>query len=859
MEVDRWQRVERVLDAAFETDPDDWQALLEQQCGDDRELRREVETLLGLSSGGARFFDSPPAAAAAALLAETTGPPVADQYEGRRIGAYRIVRQLGQGGMSRVYLAERADGAFTELVAIKLLRPGLDSDIDRARIRAERQILASLNHPNIARLFDGGVTDDGLPYLVLEYVDGQPIDRYCDERRLGARQRLELFLTAANATQYAHRNLIIHRDLKPSNVLVTTDGNVKLLDFGLAKLLAPNADSPDAPLTRTGHRWMTPEYAAPEQIHNAPASTLTDVYQLGAMLYHLLAGRAPFRVRGDGSLHELERAILHDDPPPPSSIVRISRDLDAIVLKALRKVPDHRYDSVQALADDVRRYLSGHAVLARRASAAYRARRFAGRHAWGIAAVSTIVVLLVAYAVMLTIQRARVDDALARATRGAERAEQVSDFMLGLFEASERGKAFSDTVTARALVERGLARARESSGQPEVQAQMLDVVGQLQLQLGYHDQARRLFEDALVIRRRVLGNEHVDVAASLSNLARAYHQGGQHAEAIRLYRSALAIQKPALGSAHVLTLESTFWLANSLHAAGDFPAASSLFDDWLRAVMAIPPKLRAARADQLVRLSQLLQLRGDLQGAERVANEAVSTYRAMYGDRHPNVGGALHRLGTVQRSAGKLDESERTLRESVDRLREVYPDGHPQLAIALRGLALTFHQQKRLDDAEAAYRNVLAMYQKFNGPGHVFVGNAFEDLGRVALARGDFASAEEHFRQCTTIYRASMGPDNLLTVRAGIALGEALLGKGALGEAEPLLRRGFAAFKDRRMPGVLGEVPRREAIAALVRLYEAKRQLDDVAWYRALLESSSSSMTVIPSRPRAREAGRAAP
>ena len=310
--------VQAVLDAVLTCEPTQWPAVLDEACSGDAELRREVERLLARLDTASRFLDSPPGAIAAALIAEEReleGRLAADSFTGRRIGAYRIDRELGRGGMSRVFLAERADGEFEQQVAVKLLRPGLDSDLDLARLRAERQILATLNHPNIARLLDGGVTEEGLPYLVMEYIDGQPLDRHCEERRLSVRQRLELFQTVAEATEYAHRNLVVHRDLKPSNILVTATGTVKLLDFGLAKLL--QSDSRTAtPATRAGHGWMTPEYAAPEQIRGTGVNTVTDVYQLGVVLYELLTGRLPFAHHG--SLFELQTAILEEEPALPS-------------------------------------------------------------------------------------------------------------------------------------------------------------------------------------------------------------------------------------------------------------------------------------------------------------------------------------------------------------------------------------------------------------------------------------------------------------------------------------------------------------------------------------------------------------
>ena len=382
MDPDRWRVIERVLDEALAHEPEQWPAVLDETCSNDPELRSEVESLLRRTSSAQSFLDSPPFVIAAAIVAESKNGGEDANAAGRRVGVYRLIKEIGRGGMSRVFLAERADGQFEQRVAIKLLRPGLDSELDQARFRAERQILAALSHPNIARLFDGGLADDGVPYLVLEYVEGKPINLYCEERKLSAAERLELFSPVLDAAQYAHRNLVVHRDIKPSNILVTAEGDVKLLDFGLAKLLEPTSD--DESLTQTGQRWMTPEYAAPEQVRADSVTTLTDVYQLGAVLYELLTGGPPFGRRSRG-LHELEGAILDHEPRPPSSAASTRKelrgDVDAILLKALRKEPERRYSSAAAFREDVEKFLNGQPVRARADSALYRFRKFVRRNA----------------------------------------------------------------------------------------------------------------------------------------------------------------------------------------------------------------------------------------------------------------------------------------------------------------------------------------------------------------------------------------------------------------------------------------------------------------------------------------------
>lgn len=406
MNPERWQRIDALLDSALDLPVGDRAAFLASACGDDAELRTEVGALLAACENPALFPDGCAANFAAPLVdAAEDAARAPEPRVTERIGAYRIIRELGRGGMGAVYLAERDDGEFEHRVAIKLMRFGLGADpLHLRRFRKERQILARLEHPHIARLLDGGVTADGQPFFVMEYVDGQPIDRYCNDRHLPVDARLAVFLTACDAVAHAHRHGVVHRDLKPSNILVTADGELKLLDFGIARLIAAEAaDEGGAALTRTGERLLTPEYASPEQIRGTPISETTDVYALGVLCYELLTGRRPYP-RAGRTPHELEDAILTEEPTRPSTAIslevttapeqiglerrvspeqlrrRLRGDLDAIVLQTLRKDPAHRYASAADLAADLRRHLEGLPIQARAESRAYRLRRFARRH-----------------------------------------------------------------------------------------------------------------------------------------------------------------------------------------------------------------------------------------------------------------------------------------------------------------------------------------------------------------------------------------------------------------------------------------------------------------------------------------------
>jgi len=513
----RLERVIALFEQALSAPHEERAEFVQRVSGDDTALRRELESLLDAEASAAEYFDDladgAVAPAYAALVHEAaTGP----RWEGRRVGAYRLVREIGRGGMSRVFLAERSDGEFERQVALKLMRPGFDSDLDVRRFRAERQILASLDHPHIARLLDGEVTEDGLPYLVLEYIDGVPVDRYCRARALSPRRRLELFVTIADAVDYAHRHAVVHRDLKPSNILVTADGTVKLLDFGVAKLLeqpAPGA----RPTTRTGQRWMTPEYAAPEQIRGTPVTPRTDVYQLGAALYELLAGRTPFGHCG-ATIHELERAVLEREPDALGGT--LGGDLDAIVCKALRKRPEERYASASEFADDVRRHLTGHPVQARRRTFGYLTRRFVHRNRLRLAVAAGIALVLVTAVTAVGVEEKRSRRALAELASRAGIADSVPTFVNELLALSSADRIM-DTSAARALVQRGLVYARASSRQPQRQAQILEAAGNVQAKLREYDSAFALLQEALVIRRRLADRQRVADRARASGSSMA--------------------------------------------------------------------------------------------------------------------------------------------------------------------------------------------------------------------------------------------------------------------------------------------------------------------------------------------------
>jgi serine/threonine-protein kinase len=667
----RWTDVEALFEEALKQPSDQRDRWLDAAC-DDPGLRQSVDRLLTAHerSGG--------------ILDESLFPPshepvetMAEDQVGRRIGPYRPMRLLGRGGMGSVYLAERADGQFERQVALKLLRTGFDSDEHVRRFLAERQILATLTHPNIARLLDGGVTDEGKPFFVMEYVEGEPLNQYCDSHQLSVRERLELVIPVCEAVQDAHRSPVVHRDLKPSNILVTEDGTVKLLDFGIAKLLNPEAlPSHAAPATGTGVLPMTPAYASPEQVRSESITTSSDVYQLGVLLYELVTGHRPYHLRGR-TPSEIEQIICEKDPSQPSTAVtdmdeacpediararnaspdRLQRqlrgDIDTIVLKALRKEPSRRYPSAEQLADDLRNYLSGRPITARTNSWTYRGRKFLQRHRWGVAGAALILFLTVGSAAALMRQNHRIAEERDRAQIERMKTEHVQAFLIALFGNAWQGVAGADSVAVRSSLDDGVHRLQQRlADQPEIRAEMLSAVAGVYRRLGDSAAAQPLLEDALDTHRSL---EHAgEVASLLLQLAEIHPQPGR-AEA--LYREALAIRQTRHDDGHIAVAEVRKKLAQRLESTGRDSAALRLYEQAAPVYRRTMGEGHTQTASLLTRLGTLYQERGDYASAEPMLRDAFAIHQRLDGTESARAQRVLKRLIRLYEDWGRPDRA----------------------------------------------------------------------------------------------------------------------------------------------------------------------------------------------------------
>jgi eukaryotic-like serine/threonine-protein kinase len=703
---------------------------------------------------------------------------------GDRIGPYRVQRTLGSGGMGEVYLAERADAQFEQHVAIKVVHGGALAVAMHSRLKLERQILAQLDHPNIAHLLDGGALPDGSAYIVMEYVDGAAIDVFCDSNRLDINARLRLFQTVCAAVHYAHQNLIVHRDLKPSNILVTAAGVPKLLDFGIAKLLDDRqAARHTLAVTQADIRIMTPDHASPEQVRGQAITTSSDVYVLGVLLYKLLCGTSPFFI-SSMRLSEIERAICEKDPPPPSQMVggeesaesisvaeargstvkRLMRglagDLDNIVLMAMRKEPERRYSSAEQMAGDIQRYLDGKPVIARRDTVSYRTSKFVKRHWLPVSAAAAAALMIIAFSITTYVQsvriaaeRDRVEQQREVAEHERARAEEVSSFLVNLFKLSDPGENRGNQVTAREILDSGAKRLRAGlQDQPATKAALLSTVGSVYDSLGQFRDALPLLDESLQLQAESHDSSRVD---TLLELGRARIGAGNLPAAEAPLQEALRLAQRDAGAMSVATGHSLWSLGMLRFEQGQIGEAKDLY---LRS-LDILDKSRAPQTDVSAVLSDLAKvyvLEQQWELAKQTHERALEIDRRVLGDDDPRVAFRLHNLAIVAQNMGDLKLAETLYLDALKRQEHIYGDRHPETASAKGNYGLLLQREGRLSEAEPLLRGALESRLSLYGPNHFMVGYARVSLAILLHDKGDLASSESEFRQALAVYDNSL-------------------------------------------------------------------------------------------------------
>ncbi|MDH3284438.1 MAG: serine/threonine-protein kinase [Acidobacteriota bacterium] len=822
MGTERFRRIEEIFSQALERPREERGPFVDDACKGDDELRREVLSLLAADESASGFMDRPAVEHGVRVSQDRTKGGTVEE----RIGPYRLLRKIGEGGMSEVYLAVRADDEYQKRVAIKLIRQDLDREDLLRRFRMERQILAGLDHPNIATLFDGGSTDDGLPYFVMEFIEGVPIDEYCDRNALTVRERLGLFRSVCAAVQYAHQNLIVHRDIKTSNILVTQDGLPKLLDFGIAKLLNPDQFAQQAEYTATWARPMTPRYASPEQMQGGLVGTPSDVYSLGVMLYKLLTGHLPYRFEGV-PVTEFGRLIIEQEPErlataversetstssersdsapitlesvsrarrtPPVQLKRqLSGDLDNIVLMAIRKEPQRRYASVDQFADDVRRFLDGLPVIARKDTFGYRASRFMRRNGLAVAGVATILLLIVGFGATMAIQASRIAKERDQARVERDRATEVVKFMIeDVFEVPDPFQARGENLTALELLDRGASKTEQLNEQPEVQATLMAAIGEVYRNLGFFDRAEPLLTKALQIRRGLFGEEHLSVSDSYHGLGMLRIERGEFDEAERILRKASDVRRSLLSADDPAVIESLLDLGVVLRRAGRPAEAEEIYRE-ARATLESDPDRLDEMAEVGNNLAAAVLDQGNFAEAEELFGEALRIRRQIMGPAHPEIAKNLSNLGVCLGMQGKYDDAEPLLREALSMSREVLPDAHPSLVENLNNLGRLLQFKGDLDAAAPLYDEAVSIQRSLVGDEHPKLAEVIVNLAALQQSRGDLALAEDLVREAIAIRRTSLGRKHSKVGFAMVRLGDILLSQERVGEAETVFREALA-------------------------------------------------------------------
>jgi serine/threonine protein kinase len=685
------------------------------------------------------------------------------------IGPYILIKKLGEGGMGQVWLAEQTVPVKRQ-VALKLIKGGMYDSAVMQRFESERQSLAVMNHPAIAKVFDAGSTKVGQPYFVMEFVDGPPITRYCDNKKLKIRERLELFIKVCEGVQHAHQKAVIHRDLKPSNVLVVeVDGKPvpRIIDFGIAKAISSQPGADQTLFTQMGALVGTPGFMSPEQAdpNVSDVDTRTDVYSLGVLLYVMLTGMLPFDLDGGKKkpIDEVLRQLREEDPPSPSSKVSTERDtataaaagrgtepgqlakllrgdLDWITMKAVEKDRARRYGSPSELAADIERYLEHLPVVARPASAGYRIKMYALRHRVGVGVAVGAAAMLVAFAVMQAVE-------LRRITRERDRANRITGFMTGMFKVSDPSEARGNSITAREILDKASSDIDTGLAQdPELQARLMYTMGNVYLSLGLDSRAQSLLERAMDIQQRSLGPEQMETLETAASLANAMRFQGHYPDAEKLERRTLEIQRHTLGMQHRDTLNTTGDLAATLYSEGHFPEA------------------------------------------EKLQRDTLELRRRLLGPQHPETLASMRDLSVTFRKQGHFSDAEQLQREALDiQLRILGPD-HPDTLRTMNSLANTILQEAHFPEADKLYRQVLETQRKVHGPEHPDTLTAMGNLANALSEEGHFAEAVKLQRETLEIDSRVLGPEHPQTLRAMENLSFSLGNDNRLAEAEKMQR-----------------------------------------------------------------------
>lgn len=694
-------RAQELFLEAHALDPNTRSQFVTDACSGNRSLLEEVNSLLTAANASDGCFERLSGRVGLSALPEE--PPLMPAH--KTLGAWRLQRLIGQGGMGSVYLANRADGQFEQLAALKILPVGLAHAQARARFLLERQILARLVHDNIARLLDGGISDDGVPYFVMDYVEGAAIDVYCERKRLGVADRLRLVLNVADAVQYAHRNLVVHRDLKPSNVLVQEDGRVRLVDFGIATLLEPGTGQ--ANLTQQTHRPATPGFASPEMLRGDVVDVTTDVYSIGALLYVLLTNKLPLSYGGLSLAAMLDHAATAVAPPASHHNPTLDPDIDAIVAKALAKQPGERYASVESLATDIRNWLDGIPVTAKPPSPLHLARKFVSRHRLGVSFAAFAILALAGLTGIATYSAINTERKALGIALQRDQAEQTTEFLVSIFDSANPGRTAAD-LTAREIL--NTARQRigvELADQPELKVELLKTMSNVYWKISLTDELRETLETERELRAELNGVDDSEYADFLIRWSRLEDMAGNYDRAQQYAQEALAISQ----------------------RHGD----------------------RIAEAEGHRRIGRMLHLKGDYESADAGYRKSLEIYRDELGSDSLEADSVRYNLATLLNHMQEYEQSLGLLEQVLETRRQHYPEDHGEFSEVFTAMGSVLNGLGRHDEATEIYERAFAMNERLFGPDNANNYFVVNGLGKVAELKGDYATAAIHYKEAVRL------------------------------------------------------------------------------------------------------------
>lgn len=848
MNQDRLNKIRELFDKASNLNAVEREVFLNQECANELELKKEILSLLDSLENTKDFLEE------ALTIVEQNKNNFTDPYIDKQIGNYLIDGEAGVGGMGIVYTGRRNDKEFEQKVAIKILKHGITSEYLLKRFQIERQTLANLQHQNIARLLDGGRTIDGLPYLVMEFIDGIPITEFCHQKKLSLEEKLKLFREVCTAVQYAHQNLIVHRDLKPGNILVTKDGIPKLLDFGIAKLIDEELVDNNEGLTRTGVWHLTPEYASPEQIKGEKITTASDIYSLGVLLYQILTGYQPYKI-SNNSPAVISKIITEEIIQKPSEKVKdklrehaesnlflndkisnqLKGDLDNIVSKAMHKDPARRYVSVEQFSEDIRRHLSGLPVIAQKDTAGYRLSKFIQRHKVGFISSVGFIVFLIINLIAIIWQANIAANERDKAKLEAQKVETVNKFLLDMLSSVDPTEIGRDVKVYDVLRKSALGVEKGFKDQPGIEASIQKTIGKTLTSLGEYDEAKPHLLRSLLLNERVYGKQSNQASESNYELALYYHWIGELKTADSLYKKSLQIFKrnSDVSKRSLASTLNDYGILKSDFA--EFDESKKMYEESLNILLENYGEKDRDVASLYNNLAIVMQAQKDLDGAEKYFHKALELNIELFGENRPEVSSNYNNLAYIYIDKGDFTRAEEYFIKSLELKKKYYGADHSYVGFAFLNLGGLEFRIGKINESEKYILDAIKNLKKSVNEDHIWLGLAYYWYGKILIEKSKYSEAETYLRKSLTINKKNYPKDHPNIISSSAELGVVSFHLGKFAEAEKLLVYGYNGVKSLK-----GEKDHNTIrfLDYLVQLYQTTKSPTKLAYYTDLLNQT---------------------